>query len=96
MAPAWPSKSNRLVGVRLASYASLDGCVHDYPGKDARAVQVSPERDAVTTKRSVPALLGAKTRASNEPLGARVTLVSRRMTIPFCRKTTDHLRPTRF
>ena len=60
-------------------------------------MQTSPEaRVALATNRSAPARFGATTRASNEPLGARVTRVTRAMRLPFWKSTTFQRTPLRF
>ena len=64
---------------------------------EARATHTSPVGlVALATKRSAPALLAVTNRASNEPLGARVTRTRFATCVPFRRRTTFHRTPFRF
>ena len=59
-------------------------------------MQVSPGRVATAVNESRPELLPVTMRASNEPLGPRVTFVRRLATTPLRLITTCQVRPFRF
>ncbi len=64
---------------------------------EARATHTSPEGlVALATKRSVPPLPAVTKRASNEPLGARVTRTRFATCVPFRSRTTFHRTPVLF
>ena len=67
-----------------------------YVAQEALAEQRSPTRVARATNRSAPGRLPVTKRASNDPLGPRVTRTRRPTCCPFRKRTTASCTPFRF